>query len=784
MSWRDGLLRILGAPMSMREPMVQMDPDESSVLSMLMPRHATAAADRGTQGMLKAYSTSPWVRSAMAKIADVAGPTRWYLFAYRSRSGKYVKHSRLQTRRDGSTKGLSRAADIFQDGEVMEVLDHPFLRLMEGSNPVYPGHIGLGLTFTCIDLTGEAFWLFDPLESEAMVPESYWIIPPHWVTEMPTTSKPYWTIQGPNLKLDVPTTGMLRFVNPNPYDPYRRGSGHMRAFGDEIDVFEFASKHIRAFFQNRAIPDVLIYGTNIDRKDSERFQQNWVSKLRGFTRAHKPMFLKAKDITVKELSQKFTDMELSKLKKDERDTIIHGLGIPPEIFGILESSNRSTIDAADYFFTKNVIIPRLELMRAFLQTFLLPHYDERLILAYESPVAEDREFKLEVLKGSPVTRVNDWRELAEMELVDEAEDVWIVPFNVQLRASLDPDPLPALEPGAASLPAAATKDGCTPVPNPYSQDEAPCSCGQGHLAGDAMPRSLKSAINRAVGGEQVSGLALKLSKEMQKAVIEAWLAIRNEVDLRQLEAVLESGNWTSLLNQLDEAGVAAYEDAVATLQQAVAVVGEASASALAEFLNVNLSFELTNPEAVAALERLGADMVTNVSDETIVALREALTDAYRNGKTGSKVAKEIRDLIGLTRRDVIALGKLEADLAAQVEAGEITQAQADKFLDKWTKAKIRYRAQVIAEHELNRAGNMGQQMLWNQAEAEGLMPKTARREWVVTPDDRLCVLCAPMAGQQVAIGQPYTATTGAMIMTPQDIHVRCRCSQRLVFLNQ
>lgn len=781
-------LRKLFSPF--KAPVLQSDPGESTVMQMLTPQRGSAAVERGTTGMLRSYSTSPWVRAAVSKIGDVTGSTKWYLFAYQNAAQRYVVNRHLRDRKDGSLQGLHRALSsnvVDLQGDLREVVEHPYMRLMEGSNPIYPGHVGRALTQNSIDLVGEAYWLLDPVDNPVGAPESYWFIPPHWITGLPCSDKPFWEVQGPQFKIEVPVGSMLRYVNPDPYNPYLRGSGHMRAMGDEIDVYEFASKHIRAWFKNRAIPDILVYGSNIDQADSDRLEQTWTSKLRGFTRAHTPMFLRAKDINVKELSQKFSDMELSTLKKDDRDTIIHGLGFPPEIFGILESSNRSTIDAADYLFMKYVIIPRLELQRAFMQTFLLPRYDDRFILAYESPMAEDREFQLEVMKAQPAAfRVNDWRALAGHEAVDENEDVYVVPYNVQLKTTLEPvavpEPLatPALpagedegeEEGEAAIGAAVSPAATKATPA--------CTCDSCRDTGATVARTaagIAGIVGKQVGGTATQGLALRLEADMQAAVIEAWKALRNHVDLRQLEAALQNGTFEALLTDLAKQNQV-YEDAVAVLRQAVAIVGDAAATELGGFLNANISFELTNPAAVAELEALGAEMVTNVSDETIAAIRDALVDAYANGKTGTKAAKEIRDMIGLTRRDVKQLYKLDAELQAQVDAGDITEAQKDEALIKWGRRKIRYRAQVIADNELNRAGNYGQQALWEQAEAEGLLPASTKRQWVVAMP---CEICAPMAGVQTGLRQPWSTPNGKTVMIPTDTHVRCKCSFILVF---
>jgi hypothetical protein len=714
------------------------------------------------------------VRAAVSKIADMVGSAQWYLFATRGGTGttSYFRHVTAQNRKDGSVAGLRKVLSdnvTSLDVELVPVLNHPMMRLLNGSNPVYPGHIGRSLTQVSMDLTGEAFWVLDPVENS--VPEGYWIMPPHWITEMPTSGDPYWHLETPSMKTKLPLGTVIRFVSPDPLNPYRRGSGHMRAFGDEIDAYEYSSKHIRAWFHNRAVPEILITGPDLDEKNSKLLEQKWLSKHLSFLKAHRPMFLRGTGLTIKELSQKFSDMELSQLRKDDRDTIIHGLGVPPEIFGILESSNRSTISAADYHMAKYVVVPRLEILRTFLQEFLLPIYDDRLILAYENPVEEDSEFKLEVMKSQPgAFRVNDWRRLAGEEQVDDEDDVFLKPFNVEPRETLAPTPMPVAEP-IRGLPSGKTLR----MPPNFVPD-----AGHGESDGSAleklMGRLLAAAVTK-IPGDGTADIALKLSSDMIDALIEAWTALRNELDLRTIAAALENGDVASVLAMLDAAAVdAAFEDAVATLRQAVVLVGQETAAQLSEFLGETIAFDLINPAALAELEAAGAEMVTNVSDETISAVRAALVDAYQTGRTGDQVAREIRDLVGLTERDVRQMNRIRQEM---IDAG-IADDKINAFLDKWTKNKIKYRAQVIAENELNRAGNLGQQMLWDDALDAGLLPKDTMREWVVTPDDHLCVLCSQMAGAQVPLGVPFETPTG-QAMVPQDIHVRCRCRQRLVF---
>lgn len=753
--------------------------EEAGILARVMPGGYKSAPYRGVSGMLKAYSRSPWVRAAVAKVGDAVGGTAWRLFALRSStSGKYLKDTNLQA--SGINLKELALGNLDVDGELVPIVDHPALRLLNSSNPMFPGNIGRQQTAVSLELTGEAHWYLDPeYEGGNTVPERFWLLPSNWVQGLPAPDAPYWDIKTPAWEGRLPYSTVFRFVTPDPVNPYGRGSGHLRAFGDEIDTDQFAATYTKNWFLNSARPDLLITANDLQPADTRRMETSWLQTLQSFRRAHKPFFL-PKDVNVHQLSPKFSDMEMRPLRAWERDVIVQGLGIPPEVLGIVENSNRATIEAADYIMAKYVTTPRLELMRTFLQYLLLPIYDDRLVLAYESPIEEDREYQLEVMKAQPhVFSVGTWKRQAGVEPEDGDDDTYTVPFNVKVQQGLTPteDPLKA----AAKLRAlraevvASLTTGCA-----CDQDAA-----QGRLASVAStaaataPPTATGLVPAAkqVGGEGNVAAAMGLSEEMQKEIVRAFMQLRNEIDYGALMAAFDSGNIEAAMRLLDEATVAAsLEDSVQVLRQAVVLAGEAAAAELASYLGTAIAFTLTNPNAVEFLELFGADMVTNVTEETRDAIREALRQAYADGRSPRDAAKMVEESIGLTKRDIKQRNRLIADM---LDAGA-TQAEVDEFIGKWTEAKIRYRAQVIVNNELVEAGNAGQEMLWDQAAADGLIdPNAVKRQWVVTPDDRLCRLCSPMAGQQTGLYEPWQTALGP-VNTPNQIHVRCRCTEVLV----
>jgi hypothetical protein len=244
----------------------------------------------------------------------------------------------------------------------------------------------------------------------------------------------------------------------------------MGSLSDELETDEHAAKHLKAWFRNRARPDILITAEGLRKEEVDRLEDSWLKKLSGTIGVNKPHFLNRK-VDVNVLSQSFADMQLSQLRKDERDIIINTIGMPPEILGIIENSNRSTIDAADYMYAKYMQVPRLEFLRIMLQIHLIEKYDPRLILDYISPVMEDRDFELKVRQARPEAwDVDEYREMGgSSPLPNNGGKIYIVPFNMTAVESLD-DLAEATEPEPAAPPLAP---GAPPVPPPAAPTPAP-----------------------------------------------------------------------------------------------------------------------------------------------------------------------------------------------------------------------------------------------------------------------------------------------------------------------
>ncbi len=74
--------------------------------------------------------------------------------------------------------------------------------------------------------------------------------------------------------------------------------------------------------------------------------------------------------------------------------------------------------------------------------------------------------------------------------------------------------------------------------------------------------------------------------------------------------------------------------------------------------------------------------------------------------------------------------------------------------------------------------NLGQQLGWRQARDNGLIDDSARRFWIVTPDDRLCPECAAVPGMNpdgVGLDEEFDTPYGPM--EGPTLHPQCRCTE-------
>jgi len=543
---------------------------------------------RGSRELLREYKNLPWLLACTNKISKSISAVPWELYVTR-KEGKAEKITKLQRASTDMRKTMIR--DLATKGvEIEEITDHPLLDLLSDCNSAMPGMFVRQITQLWLDLVGEAFWLKE--RNGLNVPEEIWPLPPTWVTKTPVPGDPFFEISFGVTKHKVPETEVVWFREPDPENPWGRGVGHGHSLADELDTDDYAAQHVKAWFYNRARPDLVIMpdeGT-LRREDTARLEQGWLEKSQGFWRSFKPFFMNRR-VSIKEISQSFSDMELVKLREFERNTIINVFGVPPEILGILEHSNRATIEVSDFILAKRVLLPRLELMREVIQLALVPDYDDRLIVGFPSPVEEDREFQLNAAKSSPwALTVDEWREFSgKPELPDGRGQVHMKPFNLE-PVSLNEKTAPA---------EVRSKSERRPM-----------------LTEEQQIARWDTAVKQ---WDRFEGKWIRALKKIFQAQ-------QDEVN-ENLQA-LEKDVTENLLFNLDEQG-RLLDAATKPLLFEVLEVGAREAEIL---LGLKPSFEVTNPRAIEWVTQRAGTMIRGINETTLGKLRATLGEGMQAGE--------------------------------------------------------------------------------------------------------------------------------------------------------
>lgn len=746
------------------------------LLSGLYPAATGAIPQRGTKELLEAYSTMPWLRAVAQKVSNSVAATQWVLLA--PASGK--KRNRIMQRAYGVERErlIAKALD---DEELRPIESHILLDALTSANDYLVGPALFRTTQVHIDLVGESFWIKE--RSALGVPVAFWPIPPHWVVDTPTPTRRTYKVQFQTWSGEIPDTEILWLCDPDPANPYSRGSGLARSLTDELETDEYAARHSRQTFINRARPDLIIWpeasATDagvITVENAQRLSERWRAEHQGFWRAALPYFATRK-LGVKEIGQSFQDLDLVKLREFERDTIRQVWGVPPEMMGIIEPGTaRATIETGEYIYEKHVVAPRREFLRAYLQERVIPEYDERLVLSYVSTIGEDRTYVLDAAKVAPWSRtVDEWRKMQNMDrLPDDMGKVFIVPLNMTPVNDISvPPPPSAASPGKPEA-APPTKRG---IDLSGGWGSSVISCKE---AGDIVTARLLESINASE--DELPGVSrdvARIEPRIRQLVSGQLADLQARTVLASLEAAVSRRDPEAVLAQVPIAEWARdiEEPTRIWLRDAfwagVTHAAEEAGIRLVQRDAQELPLNEVNQAALEWARIFAAALIVQISDATRQAIRDMVELALINGWGSEMAARHIYAVIGLTQQQAAAV----ANFAQRLAAAGVPPAQIHSRVARYAEAQRRARALTIARTELSKAANSGQQELWNRALNAGLLSRERMlKKWIVTPDERLEAVCEAL-GEEAPVPMDAVFSNG---MHQPPAHPNCRCTTGLV----
>ncbi len=321
---------------------------------------------------------------------------------------------------------------VEEDGTETEITSHRFLDFMGQPNPLYEMTSSAiwRLHEIYLMLVGESFFLIE--RDDRNRPVELWNVPPHWVKMTPYLGSPTYTIVSPGgLTMQVPVDDMFVMKQLNPLDPFLRGLGIAESIADEVEIDEYAAKFQKRFFYNDATPPVVFLMPDATDDQRDAFLARWNQKHRGVENSHRAAAFSGR-VDVKELgSSNGKNLSFVESRIAIRDAVLEHFGVPREIMGITENSNRATADAAQYIYAKNVLAPRIKMREEAINKQLLPLFGDGLIWRFDPVIPYDKEFdKAKALDGwnSGLLMQNEARRLLDMPDI-EGGNVFKVSIN-------------------------------------------------------------------------------------------------------------------------------------------------------------------------------------------------------------------------------------------------------------------------------------------------------------------------------------------------------------------
>jgi len=398
---------------------------KGNAFSIFMPRMA-AGGSLTNNRILNDYGKWRLLRQVVDKIAEIGAAIDWIV--------------------------------VDKDGE--QILDHPLEKLMDDGNAEFPGLVNRQLIIKHLCLANEAILLKRSITPGQPVTD-LWPIPPNWITERPALGTGQWKIDANQGKsLSFKPEDICHIKIPDPADPYLAPIGIAESLGDILETDVNARKFTKTFFLNNARPDLLIASDDpanpIGPAAKEVLEESWVQKFSGALNRHKPFFLPAK-VWVKELQQSFKDLAMKDVNDSDRDAVMQFFGFPPEIFGIVDSSNQATSKEAMKIALRFVIVPKLALIKSSLNKTLAPLFGDNVFLDFVNPIQEDKADKIEIMAKHPhAFSLNEIRRSADEPAIDGGDDLFAVPFNLVI-GDIDG----SVEPAERSLTVINRKTGLT-----------------------------------------------------------------------------------------------------------------------------------------------------------------------------------------------------------------------------------------------------------------------------------------------------------------------------------
>jgi HK97 family phage portal protein len=292
---------------------------------------------------------------------------------------------------------LKAAGYAIDDDSVEEVLEHPFLDLLE--KPFLEDGLPIMGKFTFFEVTqkyletlGRAYWLLDGPENGP--PSQLFPLIANQVEAYKNVGSPRFVdeyrYQSGLAQQHFKPIEVVPFLYPNLTNPYTSGYGPLQAAAERIGVALSYLHQTQAWLNNRARPDMLIaakgQGDVISQPVRKRIEK-WIRQK--FTRSGMGGTMVASEpLEVHPLS--FTPKDIGELKDEEQAVaeIARCFDIPLSM--LHKDANRASAGEGRKQHAHDALDPRLRRIEQVLNAYILPRYGDtaKLFCMFDEPYKE------------------------------------------------------------------------------------------------------------------------------------------------------------------------------------------------------------------------------------------------------------------------------------------------------------------------------------------------------------------------------------------------------------
>lgn len=311
---------------------------------------------------------------------------------------------------------------------------------------------------------------------------------------------------------------------------------------------------------------------------------------------------------------------------------------------------------------------------------------------------------------------------------------------------------------------------------------------------------------------EIDEILRAVEPKFQKAFNAGLKSVQAEVSLNEIARLIEAGDLGAAAGLINELLVATSFIAFnREIQAAVQTGGDIAAKwAAADPVKANrivFDLDVTESNTARFITNYKADKIREFTTGMQANVGEMVRAGVNAGENPIKVARRIRDSIGLTTRQENSVRNFETLLRDRKSAAldralrdkrfdrtvirsiqaqkDLTEPQIARMVTRYRDNFIKRRSQTIARTEAIRLINIGQEEFWNQAVNSGRVSREAlRRKWIPTRDGRLREAHAAiprMNPEGVDMDEPFKSPLGPIRFpgdpaAPAALVINCRCA--------